>query len=218
MTSDFLQTANKAIKFVPAKKTASTGLPTRYFGIRLWRRYIYTGGRTKALYLLVLFVLSNTVVAESLQSIEALNGKLFIEVPKNFNRMSIELVELKYPSSRRPSDVLSDETGGITLAFNHTQTPILPSQIREAHGAISKMFHNLYPSAKWYRDEVIRQNGNDFLVMELITPAIDAQIHNIFYGTSVDDRLLLVAFNATVEQAPKWLPIGQEIMRSIEVK
>jgi hypothetical protein len=29
---------NKAIKYVPAKKTASTGLPTRCFGIHLWQR------------------------------------------------------------------------------------------------------------------------------------------------------------------------------------
>jgi hypothetical protein len=31
---------NKAIKYVPAAKSAaSTGLPTRCFGIRLWRRW-----------------------------------------------------------------------------------------------------------------------------------------------------------------------------------
>jgi len=34
---------NSAIKYVPAKKTASPRLPTRYFGFRLQRRYNVNG-------------------------------------------------------------------------------------------------------------------------------------------------------------------------------
>ena len=132
--------------------------------------------------------------------------------------MPKDILELKYPASRRPTEVLSDKTGGVTLAFNHTNNPMLPSQVSEAHVAISQMFHNMYPSAKWIRDEVINQNGNAFMVMELITPAIDTQIHNIMYGTSVDGRFLLAAFNTTVEQSGKWLPIGKQIMGSLSIK
>ena len=76
----------------------------------------------------------------------------------------------------------------------------------------------MYPSATWLRDEVIVQNGKTFMVMELITPAIDTKIHNIMYGTSVDGRFLLAAFNTTTEQADEWLPIGKRIMTSLSIK
>ena len=114
--------------------------------------------------------------------------------------------------------MLSDKTGGVTLAFNHTNTPMQPSQVSEAHASMSQSFHNMYPSAKWIRDQVIKQNGNVFMVMELITPAMDTQIHNIMYGASVDGRFMLVAFNTTIDQSNKWLPIGKKIMSSLSIK
>jgi len=80
------------------------------------------------------------------------------------------------------------------------------------------MFHNFYPSAKWIKDETIVQNGRAFMVLEFVTPALDTKIHNIMYGTSVDNRLLLVAFNTTVEQSEEWLPIGKQIMGSLAIK
>lgn len=165
----------------------------------------------------ILFCFSTASFSEGLVKIEALNGRVSILAPKNFGPMSKEILELKYPSSRRPTEVLSDVTGGVSLAFNYTNNRMQPGKIKEAQIAMSKMFHNLYPSAKWIRDEVIEQNGSTFFVLELITPALDTQIHNIMYGTSVDGRLLLMAFNTTIEQSAEWLPIGQEIMNSATV-
>lgn len=150
--------------------------------------------------------------------IEALNGKVSMLAPKDFGPMPKNILELKYPATRRPTEVLSDKTGGVTLAFNHTNTPMQPSQVSEAHASMSQSFHNMYPSAKWIRDQVIKQNGNVFMVMELITPAMDTQIHNIMYGASVDGRFMLVAFNTTIDQSNKWLPIGKKIMSSLSIK
>lgn len=148
----------------------------------------------------------------------ALNGRVIFATPKSFGPMPKEIIEIKYPHSKRPTEVLSDSTGGVSLAFNYTKSRILPKQIKNARPSMSKMFHNLYPSAKWMRDEVVTLKGRRFMVFELITPAMDTQIHNIMYGTSVDNRLLLVAFNTTVEQSGEWLPIGKMIMESISIK
>ncbi len=163
-------------------------------------------------------VLSMTSYAEGLTKVSALNGKVSVLAPNNFGPMPTRILEMKYPSSRRPTEVLSDKTGGVSVAFNHTYDAMQPYQITEAHVAFSKTFHNRYPSAKWIRDEVIKQNGSVFMVMELITPALDTKIHNIIYGTSVDGRFLLVAFNTTVEQSAEWLPIGKTMMSSLRIE
>lgn len=172
----------------------------------------------KKYWTLVLLLLSALTWAGELEKSEVLGGKVSILVPPDFDPMSEEILEIKYPTSRRPTDVLSDESGAVTIAFNHTNNAMDPSQVRDAHQAISDMFHNLHPSAKWLRDEVVVQNGSTFMVLELITPAIDTKIHNIIYGTSVDDRFLLVAFNTTVEKSEKWVPLGREIMSSLSVE
>ncbi|MDR2165946.1 MAG: hypothetical protein LBO79_10110 [Zoogloeaceae bacterium] len=168
-----------------------------------------------------LFWLFLSLSAHAVELVEttALGGKIFLLAPSDFQPMSKETLEIKYPMSRRPTEVLSNTAGGIvTLAFNHTNDALQPSQIHAAHSFISQMMHNLYPSAEWFRDEVIVQNGNTFIVMEFVSPAIDTQIHNIIYGTSVDNRFLLIAFNSVVEQAEEWVPIGRKIMSSITVK
>lgn len=166
---------------------------------------------------LCMLAMSTVVAAKELEAKQVLAGKLIIQVPTELQTMPQELIEVKFPNSNRPTDVLSDSTGSVTLAFNHTQNALSPNQIREAHGVISNMFKNRYPSATWFRDEVSTLNGQEFIIMELITPAIDTQIHNIIYGTSIDNRLLFVAFNTTVEQSEQWLPIGKQIMASIQL-
>jgi len=167
--------------------------------------------------LILMMVFCASVSAVEFTSIEVLKGKVTLEIPDSFAPMTKEALALKYPSTRRPTEVLSDETGGVSIAFNHTASKVRPSQLKEAHTVLSNTFHNLHPSAKWIRDEVIEQNGSSFIVMELITAAIDTQIHNIMYGTSVDGRLLFVAFNTTLEQSEHWLPIGQRIMSSLSI-
>ena len=114
--------------------------------------------------------------------------------------------------------MLSNSSGSVSLAFNHTNDSISPVQVKSAHPSISQMFHNLYPSATWIRDEVVVKNGRNFIVLELITQAMDTKIHNIIYATSVDNRFLLVAFNTTIEESEKWLPIGKKIMESLSIK
>jgi len=96
------------------------------------------------IFTLVLFSFNS--LAEELIKVKTLSGKISILAPKGFGAMPIDILEVKYPASRRPTEVLSDKTGGVTLAFNHTNTAMQPSQVKEAHISISKMFHNLHPS------------------------------------------------------------------------
>ncbi len=172
----------------------------------------------KYIYWFILCLICSNSFADELVKVQALNGKVSIVAPKDFGIMPDHILEVKYPLNRRPTEVLSDERGLVSLAFNHTQNAMKPSEVKNAHAELSKMFHNLYPSATWFRDELIEQNGSTFMVLELITPGIDTKIHNIIYGTSVDGRFLLVAFNTTIEKSEKWLPIGKNIMSSLSVK
>ncbi|WP_174715122.1 hypothetical protein [Vibrio penaeicida] len=171
----------------------------------------------KILIILGLLILSLPTWAVELTNYEALNGKVSILAPKSFVQLSDELIEIKYPSKNKPIEVLGDETASVTLAFHYTDKPLKPSQIIKAHKFLSASFRKNYPEATWIRDEVIEKNGQKFMVMELITPTIDTKVHNIIYGTSVNERYLTVNFNTTVELSKKWLSIGKKIMESLSV-
>ena len=58
----------------------------------------------------MLFIITGNSQAEELKKIEALGGKVSILAPQNFGKMPSDILEIKYPASRRPSEVLSDKT------------------------------------------------------------------------------------------------------------
>jgi hypothetical protein len=147
-----------------------------------------------------------------------LDGAVTLLIPNAFALMSEEMLRLKYPSERRPAVVFSNEAGSVNLAATLANTPVRPDQVSELHKAMDSTFRNLYPSATWYRSEVITQDGRPYFVLELLTPALDTQIRNIMLGTSLRGRFLLLSFNVTRELEKNWLEVGRRMLSSVKVK
>ncbi len=149
---------------------------------------------------------------------EMLAGKVTLSVPDALKEMPDNMIKIKYPRSKRPTEVLSDESTQVNLVLNYTEHRISEQDLVENHKRFSEMFCRFYPLAEWKRDEIIEQYDHPYIVLELITPAIDTPIHNIIYITSVDNRLLLASFNTTIEKADEWLFQGQKMMQSLKVQ
>jgi len=165
-----------------------------------------------------MLILSLSASGEKLVDFHALDKKILISIPEQFGPMSKEILEIKYPTENRPTEVISNNNGQISIGFSHTAYPIKPEEITLTKKTISESFRKIHPSAIWFRNEIIQQYGTEFFVLELITPAIDTKIHNIMYGTSLENRLLIISFNTTIEQSDAWLSIGKKIMKSIYVE
>lgn len=172
-----------------------------------------------AIFSIVLLSLAATTLGAdvALERRSFLDGKLSIEVPREFGPMPTEMLELKYPSSRRPTIVVSNEEGSVNVAINHTQNRIAQSQLGELHDYMERSFRNLHPSADWNRSERIDLNGRQVFVLDLVTPAIDTKIRNIMVGSSLEGRFLIVTFNCTVEEEEAWGAIGERIAASVRI-
>lgn len=164
-----------------------------------------------------LFRLPDPAHAEELEERAALNGRVTLLAPKNFTPLPENLLKSKYPSEWRPSEVLSNESGSVNLAFSHA-TGEVPADVDVLRQGLSEPFHKIYAEAKWLRDEVIEVNGRKFVLFEMITRSIDGDIHNILYMTPLDGRLLLISFNTTKEEASQWLEIGRRMLQSIKIQ
>ena len=127
-------------------------------------------------------------------------------------------LKTKYPSERRPTLAYANEDYSINIAFNHTQNKVKDGQIPEYKREIKKAFENLYPSAAWFEDKVVKNNGRNIGVFELLTPAVDAEIYNLMSFSELEGRLFLVSFNCTEEQMEEWEPIAKRIIESLKVK
>jgi hypothetical protein len=147
----------------------------------------------------------------------ALGGAVTLMAPDGFGPMSPALVQTKYPSERRPTEVLTNPETTINIAFGHSSAALAPAEIRAAHPVIEAQLKATYPTARWNRSEVVKRDGRDYIVFDLWSPALDTEIRNIMLGTSVGGRFLMVSFNVTRDREAEWGPIGERIMDSIRV-
>ncbi len=176
--------------------------------------------RIKAIGLTIFTIVITTafVVNIDMETKSLLNDKLELKMPKDFDRMSEELMKLKYPSERRPTLVYSNESGGINVAINLTQNQANQQMIPAYKDNFVQTFKNLYPSAEWKDSDVKTINGKKVGYLELVTPAIDTEIYNLIFFTDLDGKLLLCTFNCTKESIVEWTPAAKEIMNSMKIK
>ena len=158
------------------------------------------------------------VMAEELVLREFYDGSVTLLLPVSFQPMSEEMLRFKYPSERRPSIVYTDPKGAVNVALNHTNDKIPKDAIAETHKIMEQGFRNLYPSATWNRSEVLSKSGRSYFIMDLRTPAIDTEVRNIMFGSSLDGRLMQVSFNCTRELEPSWGEYGQRIIESVMLR
>ena len=147
---------------------------------------------------------------------KVLSNKLSLLMPNNFKLMGRALLEKKYPSEgRRPTEVYTNENASINIAFNHTQNKATLDQLPEIESVLEKQFQN--PSVSFEKSEIRKINGRDFILIEFVSPAVDTQIYNLMFITSVEGRLLMGTFNCTENQRTNWESKAKEIVSSVIV-
>ncbi len=149
---------------------------------------------------------------------DVLGGKVSILLPQSFKPMSADHLARKYPNANRPSLVYTNEAMNINVALDHTVHAVTAAQLAAAYEQVAAGFRSTYPKATWFRSGLRDINGRRFFLMEVRTPAIDTEVRNIIVGTSLDDRLLMISFNATKALEKEWMPIGNRIIESIRVR
>lgn len=160
---------------------------------------------------------ATTVQGVALQPKSAINGKLSLLIPEEFTVMSEEMLSLKYPSSRRPTLVYTNEAGSVNVAINHTQDRMPPASIAAFHRQMDGTFRSLYPSAQWFDSRMTQINGRSWMLLHFRTPAIDTEVRNLMVGTSLDGRLLIVSANITRELEDQWLAPAEAIIQSVRI-
>ena len=144
-----------------------------------------------------------------------LGGRIEMLIPASFTPMSDEMARLKYPSGNRPSEILTDESGGVNLAFTYSPQAITPDQLGQMHDSMDRLLRSMNKQADWHASEVTTMNGRPWMKLDFTSAALDTRVHNMIYGTPSGGRLVLVAFNVTVEREEQWLEAAKVMMSSM---
>jgi hypothetical protein len=147
-----------------------------------------------------------------------LDNKIEILVPKDWKPMSEDLIKIKYPGAKPPTYVLSDVSGGISLAFNHTDSRATQGQVETYKGYLKKSLEDAFEDEEWIDDGIKEINGKKVGFLKLVTNTSSGKIYNQMFFTDLDGKLLIISFNVVENKMKDWKAAADEIMNSLTIK
>lgn len=127
------------------------------------------------------------------------NGKVSLAVPEDFERMSREMVDKKYPRGNAPEHVFSNAATTVSLAGGYTPDANLTRErLPEFKTYMEGTLERTVPGLRWIARDIVDIAGKPWIRLEFQSNAIDTEIHNIMLMTDLDNGMAGVNFNATV--------------------
>jgi hypothetical protein len=173
-----------------------------------------TGIRIIALLLFLNFRMGHCQAVPELLEMKVLSGKASLLIPKTFALMTPETIALKYPmEGHRPTQVYTNDKSTINVALNHTAGNANPSDLSRIKQTMDAQFSK--PPFTLISSEMREINGKKYGVFEFESQAVDTKIYNLMAIGILENRLLMITFNCTVDNKPQWTAVGKKIVGSI---
>jgi hypothetical protein len=129
------------------------------------------------------------------------DDRVMFNLPPEFTEMSADEIDSKFPpGSHQPQHVYANPERSVSISVTCADEKVMPHQLPELQTVLRNSLGQVFLSAEWKREEIIRINQTPWIHLEFVSQAIDTQINNDTYFTSFDGRMLGFNFNATVEQ------------------
>jgi predicted RND superfamily exporter protein len=85
---------------------------------------------------------------------EFFHGKLKLYIPKDFEDMSQNLREIKYPSSQRPQIIKTDETGSVNITLNPIDNDLEEQWVKELTDGMKMIIKKTNPANVFFTDGI----------------------------------------------------------------
>ena len=149
---------------------------------------------------------------------EILKEQLWMWMPDTFAPLSRELMRIKYPNENRPDHYLvQSPRRRLTSRFSHRQEKMEPGEAGEVRGYMGQVIEHLYPSSSILDQDLVKadQHEHEIAWMDFVTPAMDTQIYNLMFFTSLKGRLLMGSCNCLAHEQEEWKGLFIQMILSI---
>ena len=147
-----------------------------------------------------------------------LDNKIELLVPTNFTVMTPEMLAFKYHSANKPQIVFTNEDADVNLVVSLMPQPMQESQVGLFKDFQLATLKKSRPDAKFLSDGVKKINNKNVGYFKFISAAVDQNVFNYYFFTSLDGKVLLLSFNCTEKLLPKWEDAAESIVSSLRVK
>ena len=154
----------------------------------------------------------------SLEGKNLYEDKVKIILPKNFDLMSDELLNTKYPSNEELDYVYTSEDTTVNFNFSLEEGEILNEEVEEIRDIILNEFRRIYPYSKMKDIKIIEKENKKIGTFSFIANVIDGELFNKMYFIPLKMGLLMLTFSCDIFQKKEWENILDDIILTIQEK
>lgn len=158
------------------------------------------------------------VAGVQLEPRSMVDDRVSLLMPEGLALMDSEALAFKYPSDRRPTDVYTDESGGLNVIVNHTAEAMTIAGLDQARQFTEQMFGRMDPTAEWVVSEMRSVQGRDWFYLDFRSTASGVPIRNMMSATSLGGTMLAVTVNMTGDLEAAWAEPAEAILASLQVR
>lgn len=144
--------------------------------------------------------------------------KIKIILPKDFDLMSDDLLNSKYPSNEELDYVYTSEDTTVNFNFSLEEGEILNEEVEEIRDIILNEFRRMYPHSKMEDIKIIEKEDKKIGTFSFIANVIDGELFNKMYFIPLKIGLLILTFSCDIFQKKEWENILDDIILTIEEK
>ena len=147
---------------------------------------------------------------------ELFEGKLSMVLPADFEEMDRELAKTKYMSPNGPQMVLCNHTGDISFALNMEQIPLQAEDVAKRVDEMRIAIKRFSPACVFHEQKVGNRNDNEPVgYFAFKSYALDMDIYNTMFATSIEGRLFFGSFSCPDLQGDEWKDLVNQMLQSI---
>ncbi len=149
---------------------------------------------------------------------EILKKQFWIWMPDDFVRMSQEMARLKYPNESRPEIIYTSEDSTLNITFSKKLQSLEPGQEEQVRDDIKLLIQRLYPSGSIIESLTVQADDNRLAWFDFISPAIDMDVYNLMFFTSLKGKLLMGSCNCLSGEQDMWKDLFLQMLASVRVE
>ncbi|GEM_PF-606453 len=139
-------------------------------------------------------------------------------MPAAFDVMEPELMDIKYPSSRRPDYIYTSESTSINVTLKIMEQQVKEEELEDFTETMRNILQKTQPTTKMLDIGMNEVNGLQIGYFDFITPALDNKIYNLMFLFIVGKNVTMGSVNCLKKEMNIWKAIAYGMMESISVK
>ncbi len=146
---------------------------------------------------------------------EIIKKQLWIWLPDEFDLLSQEMARLKYPAENRPDIIYTSQDTTVNISFSRKTAWMESGEEEKIRDSVEQMMLRLYPSASIIDKQTVLSDKKRLAWFDFVTPALDMDIYNLMFFTSLQGKLLMGSCNCLSGDQNDWKNVFLQMLASV---